>query len=61
MQKAQSDINCLVRLNGKFIDETNIRAIKRDGANTRIVFIHGDDMVVAVPFDKVKALFPKVR
>jgi hypothetical protein len=55
------NIGCLVRLNGMFLDEKNIRGIKRDGANTRLVFTHGDDMLVAQPFDKVKALFPKVK
>jgi hypothetical protein len=55
------NIPCLVRLNGKFLDERNIRGIRRDGAHTRITFIHGDDMVVEMPFDKVKALFPKVK
>ncbi len=61
MQRAAADINCLVRLNGTFLNEKNIRAIKRDGVNTRIQFIHGEDMLVNLAFEKVKALFPKVK
>lgn len=61
MVTAPNNIVCLVRLNGKFVDENNIRGIKRDGANTRISFTHGEDMIVEMPFEKVKALFPKVK
>jgi hypothetical protein len=55
------NITCSVRLNGKFLDENIIRGIKRDGANTRIIFTIGEDMIVELPFEKVKALFPKVK
>lgn len=55
------DVVCLVRLGGRFLKEENIRAIKRDGAKTKILFIHGDDLTVDVDYDKVKALFPRLR
>jgi hypothetical protein len=52
MVTAPNNIVCLVRLNGKFVDESNIRGIKIDGANTRISFTHGEDMVVDMPFER---------
>lgn len=59
--QSSDNIPCLVRVGRKFVNEENIRAIKRDGANTRIQFMHGDDLLVELDYNKVKALFPRVK
>lgn len=41
-----------------FIDQDNIRAIKREGKGTRIDLIKGGDIFVEVEYDKIKPLIP---
>jgi hypothetical protein len=47
-----------IRLGKQFINQDNIRSIKREGKRTRISLIIGSDIMVEEDYDKVKDLLP---
>jgi len=57
MKTAEQKLIIWLRLDGHFIDQDNIRGIRREGKGTKISLITGHDLLVNVDFDKVKQIF----
>lgn len=61
VNKKSDKIITWIRINGQFIDQDNIRSIKREGDRTRISLIIGSDIIAPVEYDKVKQLLPSEK
>ncbi len=53
-----SKITVSLLIGDHFINEDNIQSLKREGSGTRIILLKGEDIVVPVSYDKVKAIVP---
>ena len=58
MSDNANKIKTWIKLKEHLIDQDNIRAVSRHGNKTRVERILGNDIIVSVPYDKVKALLP---
>lgn len=53
-------IKTWVKLNDLFIDESNIRSVRKNGKKTIIERIQGDAITVDLDYDKVNLLIKEV-
>ena len=53
-------IKTWVKLNDLFIDESNIRSVRKNGKKTIIERIQGDPITIDLDYDKVNLLIKEV-
>lgn len=51
-----NEIRVLINIGDHFIDENNIRSVARFGKGTKIILTNGQEMVIAVSYDRVAAV-----
>lgn len=58
VKKNNRKITTWIKVGNQFVDQENIRAVKRLGEQTKIFVMMGKDIVVNAPYEKVLALLP---
>jgi hypothetical protein len=51
-----NEIRVLINVGNHFIDEKNIRSVTRFGKGTKIFLTNGQEIVIAVPYDRVAGI-----
>ncbi len=51
-----SEIRVLLNIGNHFIEENQIQSATRFGKGTKIFLINGEELVIAVPYDRVAQL-----
>jgi len=51
-----NEIRVLINIGSHFIDENNIRSVARFGKGTKIILTNGQEIVIAVPYDRVAGI-----
>lgn len=59
--KKTDEPSVLLRLGKHFINQENIRGLKRKGKHTVVSLIKGEDITVEIDYDKIKSLLPGLR
>ena len=54
------DLKTWIKLGSVFIDQHNVRSMKRQGEGTLVERLNGEDIFVEISYDKVREAFPSV-